>query len=192
MSQAGLFDIDLRTNIADTIATIQAMPDRLRERAIMRGLNRAIDSIATNSSREVRKEYNLKDRDVKAALAKHYASKVTLSGNVTFRGRRVPLILFEARWRPGQPVGASARIRTGGGRTTYKGAFIGTHGYTGAEQVFVRVGKERYPIKILRGISIPLAVRQKAVSVAVQAIAVETFNKNFNQQIKYLTSKTSQ
>lgn len=188
--------ISVRSNIDQVTATIGALPDRLRERAIMRGVNRSVDAVATGSSREIRKIYNLRDKDIKAALAKHYASKVTLRGDVTFRGRRINLILFDARWRPGQAVGATAKIFAGGRRVPYRGAFIAAAtsnnahggGSAGQQQVYARVGKARTPIKVLRGISIPLTLRNQAIEKAVKTVARDTFEKNFRQQIKFLTS----
>lgn len=187
--------VDVRSNIGDVVATIRALPDRLKDRAIMRSINRAVDAIATESSAQIREVYNLKHRAVLDALTKHKASRVTLTGDVTFKGRRVPLIEFEARWRRGQPVGATAKIFAGGQRVPYRGAFIAAArsnnptggGSAGMMQVWVRVGKDRYPIRVLRGISIPLTVRNKAVSEAITKVASETFKKNFSQQIQYLT-----
>jgi len=188
--------IDVRSNIGEVVATIQALPDRLKDRAILRSINRAVDSVATESSAQIRAVYNLKHRAILAALTKHKASRGTLAGDVTFKGRRVPLIEFEARWRQRQPVGATAKIFVGGSRVPYRGAFIAAAtsnnprggGSAGMNQVWVRVGKDRYPIRVLRGISIPLTLRNKVVIEAVRKVASDTFTKNFTQQIKYLTS----
>lgn len=188
--------IDVRSNIDEIVATIGALPDRLKERAIMRSINRAVDSTATESSRIIRQVYNLRHSAILAALTKEKASKITLTGNVTFKGRRVPLIEFQARWRQGQPIGATAKIFVGGSRAAYKGAFIAAArrnnptggGSAGMEQVYVRVGRARYPIRVLRGISIPLTLRNKVVIEAVRKVASDTFTRNFMQQIKYLTS----
>ena len=188
--------IDVRSNIDQVTATIRALPDRLKERAIMRSINRAVDSVATESSRIIRQTYNLKHAAILKALTKHKASKITLTGDVTFKGRRVPLIEFEARWRQGQAIGATAKIFVGGRRTTYKGAFIAAStsnnarggGSAGMNQVYVRVGRGRYPIRTLRGISIPLTLRNKVVIEAVRKVASDTFTKSFSQQIKYLTT----
>src|SRR6266511_3985700 len=93
--------IDVRSNIDQVTATIRALPDRLKERAIVRSINRAVDAVATESSREIRKIYNLKHSAVLKALTKKKATKVTLTGDVTFKGRRVPLIEFGATWKQG-------------------------------------------------------------------------------------------
>lgn len=187
--------IDVRSNINEVVATIRALPDRLKERAIVRSINRSVDAIATESSSQIREVYNLKHRAILAALTKHKASKVTLTGDVTFKGRRVPLIEFQAHWHQGQPVGATAKIFVGGQRVPYRGAFIAAArsnnarggGSAGIDQVWIRVGRDRYPIRVLRGISIPLTVRNKAISAAIRKTAVQTFTKNFYQQIRYLT-----
>ncbi len=187
--------IDVRSNIDQVTATIGALSDRLKERAIMRSINRAVDSTATESSRIIRQTYNLRHSAILAALTKHKASRVGLTGDVTFKGGRVPLIEFQAQWRQGQPVGASAKIFVGGSRIAYRGAFIAAAtrnnptggGSAGILQVYKRVGRERYPIRVLRGISIPLTMRNKVVIEAVRKVASDTFTKNFSQQIKHLT-----
>ena len=188
--------IDVRSNIDQVVATIAAPPGRLKERAIMRSVNRAVDATATESSRIIRQTYNLRHSAILAALTKHQASRVSLMGDVIFKGGRVPLIEFQARWRQGQPVGATAKIFVGGSRASYRGAFIAAAtrnnpaggGSAGQLQVYKRVGKKRYPIRVLRGISIPLTMRNKVVIDAVSKVASDTFTKNFSQQIKYLTT----
>lgn len=193
--------IDVRSNIDQVVAAIGALPDRLRERAIMRSINRAVDAVATESSREIRKVYNLKHSAILKALTKTKASRITLTGDVTFKGRRVPLIEFQAQWRQGQPVGATAKIFVGGRRAAYRGAFIAAAkrnnarggGSMGMLQVYVRSDRakaahDRYPIRVLRGISIPLTLRNKAVIQAIRKVASDAFTKNFTQQIKHLTS----
>jgi len=188
--------IDVRSNIDQVTATIRALPDRIKDRAILRSINRAVDAIATESSTQIRKVYNLKHRAILAALTKHKASRVTLRGDVTFKGRRVPLIEFDARWRQGQPVGATAKIFVGGQRVPYRGSFIAAAtrnnyrggGSAGMMQVFKRVGKNPYPIRTLKGISIPLTLRNKAVSDAIRKVASDAFTKTFSQQVKYLTT----
>jgi len=187
--------IDVRSNVDQVTATIRALPDRMKDRAILRSINRAVDAIATESSTQIRKVYNLKHRAVLAALTKHKASRVTLTGDVTFKGRRVPLIEFDARWRQGQSIGATAKIFVGGKRVPYRGTFIAAAtsnnasggGSAGMMQVFKRVGKNRYPIRTLKGISIPLTLRNKAVSDAIRKVASDAFTKTFSQQVKYLT-----
>ena len=63
----------------------------------------------------------------------------------------------------------SPKVLRAGPRVAYKGAFIAKHGSIGRLQVMVRVGKDQYPIKTLRAISIPVTLRNKAVRAALQA-----------------------
>src|SRR5258708_28402924 len=116
--------IDVRSNIDQVTATIGALSDRLKERAIMRSINRAVDSTATESSRIIRQTYNLRHSAILAALTKHKASRVRLTGDVTFKGGRVPLIEFHAQWRPGQPVRASATIFVSVAPIAYRRPFV--------------------------------------------------------------------
>src|SRR5258708_2716024 len=102
--------IDVRSNIDQVTATIGALSDRLKERAIMRSINRAVDSTATESSRIIRQTYNLRHSAILAALTKHKASRVGLTGDLTFKSRRAPRTEIHGHWRHGHPVGESARV----------------------------------------------------------------------------------
>jgi hypothetical protein len=53
--------------------------------------------------------------------------------------------------------------------------------------VWRRTGRDRYPIRNLRSISIPQAFGNKAVLAALEIHATETFNKNLQQQLRYLS-----
>lgn len=176
--------LDVRSNIASVLADFRAERENINT-ATLRGLNRAVDSAATESSREIRKVYNLKDRVVKAAMRKFRASKNRLFAQLRIEGARIGLIDFEARWRPGQPVGATVKIKVKGGRRAIAGAFIGK-APRGGMGVFQRVGKRRYPLRYLSSISVPEAFSNDTVVKAVQEIAVVAFDKAFEQQIVYL------
>lgn len=185
-----MIGIEVRDNIRDVVAELGALPGRLKDRATVRAINRAVDAVATVSNREIRKVYNLKARAVAAAMSKSRASTAQVSprGVVTMSGKRIGLIEFDAR-QTRRMAGTSVRIKLAGGRKTIRHAFIATNSHTGYKGVFVREGKDRYPIRNLRSISLPRAFRNQAVIDACRAIASETFTKNFAQQIRYLGNR---
>lgn len=176
--------IDVRSDIDRVVAEFRAQSSQV-ETATYRALNRTLDKAATQSSREIRKVYNLRDRDVKKAFVKMRAGPGRLYAVLRIEGRRIALLDFDARWRPGQKGGATVRVLVAGGRKVVPGAFIAV-GRGGNRQVFRRAGRERLPIIGLRSVSIPQAFSNKTVVGAVQTLSQAEFVKNFEQQITFL------
>ncbi len=179
--------IDVRTDVKRAVAEFSAMASDIKDKATYRALNRALDKVATETGREVRKIYNVKASAVRNALRKTKATSKSLSARMLVEGARLGLIEFDARWRRGMPIGASVKIKVAGGRKNVQGAFIATNRHTGYTGVFRRTGRTRMPIRNLRSISIPQAIMNKLVLAALETVAVETFNKNFEQQVRYLS-----
>lgn len=189
--------LEVKSNLDRVVAEFRQDRDEILDKATYRALNRALDKSATETSREIRKVYNVRDRAVKAALTKQRASSKRLWARLVIQGARLGLIEFDASWSR-KKSGASVRIKVGGGRLTVRGSFIAARRWrswqNGQEQVsqgvFKRVGKARYPIHYLRSISIPQAFAQRAVLAAIERLAVEAFDKNLEQQVRYLRGIT--
>jgi hypothetical protein len=178
-----MIQLDMRSNIASVMRQHEADTRQIAI-ATYRALNRATDKAATETSREIRKVYNVRHRAVMAALRKLRAGRSNLRAQMHIEGFRIPLIEFDAHWRPGQRVGATARIKVGGARTTIPGAFIaqGRHG----PAVFKRKGKARGPIYELLSVSVPQAFLNKRVLGSVNQHANEMFLKTLIQQLRFL------
>ena len=185
-----MIGVSVRDNVREVMAEFALLPGRIKDKATVRAVNRAVDAVATVGNRKIREVYNLRARAVAAAMTKTKAStaQVTPYGAVTMTGKRIGLIEFDARQTRRMP-GTSVRIKVAGGRKTVRHAFIATNSHTGYRGVFVRQGKERYPIVNLRSISLPRAFRNKIVIEACRQVASETFTKNFRQQLAYLGSR---
>lgn len=187
--------VRVNSNIAEILGEYRSDVAAVRT-ATYRALNRAIDKTATETSREIRKVYFLKDAAIKRTLTKIRAGPRTLTARLELSGKRVALIEFDARQNK---LGVSVRIKRLEGRKTVKGAFIATRRWKswqdGAEHsdrgVFRRVGRERLPIKYLRSLSIPQAFSNDKVVEAIRRIAIVTFEKNFEQQMNFLTRSRS-
>lgn len=187
--------VDVRSNIDRTIAEFRAFRGDV-DKATYRALNRALDKVATETVREIRKEYNVRAGAIRAALRnRERARKGRLYARLVVEGVKLNLIDFAARWTPRTPVGASVKIRVKGPRQAIRGAFIAAAttnnarggGSMGMRQVYKRVGLARLPIKVLKALSVPQAFANKAVLAALEKAAMETFEKNFAQQIRYLS-----
>ncbi len=178
--------VSVRSDMKRMVAEF-ALERKKANKATMRALNRALDKVATETGREIRKTYNVKAGAIRKALSKRRASGSNLSARMIVEGVRLGLIEFDARWTRKMPIGATVRIKVAGGRKPVRGAFIASNTATGYRGVWRRVGRERYPIRNLRSISIPQAFSNKAVVAALEKHAAETFNKNLLQQLRYLT-----
>lgn len=178
----------MQSNIDGVMAQFSALSDGIRDKATLRAINRAVDAVATQANREIRKVYRIKARDIAKAINKKRAHRgqAVLRGEVTFKGRRLNLYDFAARQTK---RGASVQVLVNGPRKVLPGTFIATNSHTGFRGLFRRVGKARYPIVNLRAIAIPQTVTNKQVSEAIRAVANETFIKNFRQQLQYLGQK---
>src|ERR1051325_54155 len=106
---AGGVRVDVRTNIDRAFTVLQDISTK----ATYRALNRAQDKVATETGREIRKRYNVKQRAIAAALKKQRASSHMRLARLVVEGVRLGLIEFDARWRPGQKVGATVKVLTG-------------------------------------------------------------------------------
>jgi hypothetical protein len=114
--------------------------------AIARAINHTLAKAKTAASREIRQEYNVKAKELKAGLSINKTSRTFTEGMLIATGRPLPLIAFGARQNFTYVRGAhGSRKLKGGGvsvdvmgqRKIIKGAFIATmdSGHTG---VFAR------------------------------------------------------
>jgi hypothetical protein len=189
----------VRHDVRRAIIEAQKLREDVSEKAIYRALNRALDKVATETGREIRKVYNVKQRAIMAALRKHRANRKRLTARLVVEGVRLGLIEFAARavnpWNVAGRRhrrlggGVSVQIKVAVGRKIVKGAFIAARGggSEGMRQVWRRAGFDRLPILTLRSISVPQAFANQAVLAALRTVARDTFNTNFAQQIRFLT-----
>lgn len=186
--------IDVRSDIRRAVVEMRGLRDDVENKATYRALNRALDKVATETGREIRKVYNVKQRAIRNALRKQRANSRFLFARLLVEGVRLGLIEFDARWSRRQP-GASVRVKVAGGRKVIPHSFIAAAtannyrggGSMGMRQVYVRKGKDRYPLRSLKSLSVPQAFANQAVLEALERVSVETFNKNFQQQVRFLT-----
>jgi hypothetical protein len=204
--------IDVRTNVGRTLAGIVTLRSDIKTKATIRALNLSASKVKTEVGREIRKVYNIKLSAINQAtkITKAHAHQVTPRATVKISGSTIGLIEFSARavkpWNvPGRTKrkpggGTSVQVKVGGSRRLVKHAFITTtkSGYRGVfmrESVSgapkARGGTQTYkdPIVNLRSISLPTAVRNKAVMGAVKQVAGTQYEKEFARQLELLGRK---
>jgi hypothetical protein len=178
--------IDVRDNLKGVALRYQRLGTDVRDKALVRALNRTATTVRAEASREIRKQYNLKSRVVKDQIRITRANRATLTAVIQASGRPIPLIEFDARWNR-RMKGASVRVKHE--RKVVRGAFIATMpgGHRG---VFVRKGDRRLPIRQLFSISLPTAFTQKQVTAAIVAAAQARFPVAIEQEMKFALSRT--
>lgn len=158
--------------------------------AIANALNRAINTVAAHVSREVRKEYNIKAKDVKATLRKVRASRANLSAMVSSRGEVVPLDRFKVSPKTVQPK-RKKTIKVAVKKTGLKpllGAFVADiHGI----KVFKRVTKHRLPIQRMFGPSIPQMLGNEEIRNKINREGKEMFERRLDHEINRILGKGS-
>lgn len=131
---------------AEIIADFAAKP-QVVTKAIVRALNRSINSGRTVMVRAIAGDTGLKQADVRAALRMSEASFSRPEASLGASLKRIPLIKFGARGpRPSRGKGGGVTYRLKGGRGRISNAFIARMA-SSHEGVFVRVpgGKRRGP-----------------------------------------------
>jgi hypothetical protein len=165
---------------------LQKIPGQI-PKATAQAMNRTIDHIYTQTSREVRKDYAIKDKDVKSTLRKVKATPGRLGGAVISTGRTLTLY-NHFRVSPANPTsGRKYKIKV----TIRKGSpefiktdpkpFIATA--NNAKQVMKREGRARKPITVLRSLSVPQMISNEKVMNSIQESAQVMLEKRIEHEI---------
>lgn len=161
---------------------IQALGDRA-PLAAARALNRSIASVQTAAVREMAKDLNLAQKDVRKGLEIKRATRQSLLATLTVTSRRIVLLAFGAR-----QTARGVTYNLGRGRRLAAGAFIAQmrSGHVG---VFRRRGRPRLPLtRELRGPSLPRVFTREAIQSARERLAEDLLRKNLAHEVEFLVS----
>lgn len=157
---------------------------------VARSLNRAGRGIPTDASREARKEYNVKAREVKGTFSLFRANSNQLQAGASSKGGPLSLIHFGARPRkPGtrRPKrGVSVQVM--GSRAVIPKTFVAQMpgGGTG---VFWRRGKTRLPIDKRLGPSVPQMLDHENVQPDLEEGVRNRFLKTLDHEVDHFLAK---
>src|SRR6056297_1614618 len=99
-----------------------SLDPKARSQATARALNRTILAVRTAASKQIREQYNVKAKDIKATMHKRTASRLSLEASLTSTGVGMPLYKFKpTQTRKGVRVAVLKRQRK-----NLPGAFIQT------------------------------------------------------------------
>lgn len=156
--------------------------------AVARALNRAIDTVRTQTTRALAAETGLKQAIIRDRLPVQGARPDRLEAVLRVTGKRVPIVAFGAR-----QTRQGVTYRLTGGRGLIPGAFLATMS-SGHAGVFARrpisrsrAGNPRsspgLPIVEQYGPSLPLVVTKQHILEAGQAIGEAAFTKNLTHEL---------
>jgi hypothetical protein len=189
-----LVQVDVRDNVRQVVARMNAWRDDVVQRAIPLALNRCAEMAKTAAAKELAGRYKLKSREIKAAIGVTRATAGRMTATLRIKRKPVPLIAYGAR---ATKDGVSVTIK--GSNKRIKGAFIATMP-SGHRGVFKRVGPQHkkvlrggkaqwsgLPIKELFGPSVGGAYSTQEVQSFMARFIYETFNRRLVHEIQRLT-----
>ena len=181
--------VDVRADMRRILFQLRQTQDAATNKAAARALNRAATTVRAESSREIRKEYNIKAAEIRKEMSIQRATPLRLVSIVKAKGRRLTLHRFNAKQNK---TGVAVTIKKGR-RQTIRSAFI-QPGTAGNPVVFARgkyvggrfvPGKSRYPIAALNTVSVPVMFSQRVIVKALERVAGEAFRKNYLRELRF-------
>ena len=150
--------------------------------AISSGVNKTTTKVKTIISREIRKKYYVKSKDIKRAITNTKSSPRNTFAIIQVSGNPLPLKYFNAKPGRGRATGATVRIKKGSGREVKEGTFIvkkfNSH-------VYKRSTQERFPIKRQFGPSIPAMLGDRTVIQSMISQATQAMPDIFNHELQF-------
>lgn len=175
-----MIELDIKADIKQVERHLTRTQRKHIPKATVRGLNRAITKVRTETRRDLSKRMGLPQKRIKDSFILSKAAPTRLSATLLGVGRPIRLIHFKGTRQTRQGVKSSAY----GVRRLYHGTFITAVGRGGHRGVFKRVGKARLPIRELYGPGVPQSMSEEAVERNMHKTGRLTFVKEFIRQLK--------
>ena len=180
--------VNIKSDMDEISAGVMA-ESRQIVKAASRALNTAARGYKTDAGREMRKRYPmLKLKDLKDLFDLQFASPENLTATIRVTGRALSLIRFlvSSNTQAGQ---GGVWVNVKNGRRFIPHAWVQTlKNKLGDDYqvIFVRVGKGRFPVKVLKTINIPNALNIAQVYDVLESLITERFDKEFSRQVNLI------
>lgn len=155
--------------------------------AAISAVNRTLTHVNTRTKRLVANHYRVKISDVKTTITLHKARKGRLLAFLKSEGRRLTL----GRFKFGNAK-KSVKVKikkTGGPKKVDTSPQAFSQILSGKQQIMKRRGKSRYPVDVLRSISIPQMIDSLDVSEEIQKEANKMLSERIEHEIDYRLKK---
>lgn len=175
-----------RSNVREVRADVEDTRRGARS-ALVAALNVVATTIESVGGEEILTRYRMKPTSVTRAFRLVLATPNTLSIVVSVAGYALSVAGFMARQ---ERTGVSVDIK--GQRKIIRGAFAQTMRSSRGDEyqvVFMRKGKDRYPIKALKTVDVPGAFNRTDVQQIVDERAFSRFQEELSRRIDGVTSR---
>jgi hypothetical protein len=173
--------VELKLNLKGLEELKNSLDGKMLEKIVGRTLGRTTTKYRTVTTKEVRKTYNIKSKDLKNYIKLKRIS--AFERMFIIKGESIGLEYFRARQTKS---GVSISVKRGE-RYRFKHAFMrkDTNGHI---RVFERDGKERMPISRKFSLSVPQMFNDKILKKGLDE-AENTFEKEFEHNLDYYLGK---
>lgn len=193
--------VDVRGSMGRMIAHMERTKRDVRDKAVMRALNRVGEMTITQAARELRDDgYNFKSSEIKAAMWQRRASSSNLATTIKVRRKTKSLMEFNPR-----ETKAGVVVRIHCQAKLIKGAFIAQR-LNGAVGVFIedkhagkiilrrqkqykrgsRGGWHSFPARKLYGPSVGGVMSNERIVKIMTAFMTKKFEERLRHEMKYL------
>ena len=204
-----MIEVRIDSNINRIKLQFGSLVQGIEEKAMVRALNRAGDQSVTAASREIRRVYNISAGFARSQIkVRDRARRGRLFFTIRIFSKRIPLSEFKPRQTRS---GVTFSVKKGSRKlipraflATMKSGHVGVmvRKQSGKGRPIFRFGKGSgkpgrawgepdLPIAELTTLSVPRMFLERTVRSAVSRVAVNSFNRNFEQQLKFLTGKAA-
>jgi hypothetical protein len=163
------------------VQKMQQLPESEIPKAYTAALNRTLDHVYTKTGRYVKDNYRIKASEIKPFMKKHKATFSRRKAWIQIRSQRLTLGRFVSK---GKSKYVKAKVkktskfrRVGGTPPAFKQQINGN------TQVLRRLGKNRYPIEVLRTISPTQMVENLNVAEKIQQEANQMLAKRIEHEV---------
>lgn len=172
-------------NIKNAQKMLEIAPKEVTSAAIA-AINIAATAVNTQASKSIRAKYVIKAKDLNKHIKKYRANRSNLTAKIVGTSDRLLITYFDVKRSKKGPV--RARVLKANSLKAVPGMFFGTtrRGFTG---VLKRIGKARYPLDVPHGPSVPSMFGNDEVMKKLTALADETLQKRFEDEISHRFSK---
>jgi len=142
----------------------------------------------TGSVKDVRKEYNIKAKDLKTHIHINKADRYDMATLIKIESKRLSLSMFAPKIRRirtdnGYREGVSVKVKKRERRKIVKGAFLFDN------TIYMRETKARYPLGVVNTLSIPQMFNEDIINRSKRRFE-ENYPKTFSHNLNYYLSKT--
>jgi hypothetical protein len=180
--------VNIKSDMDEISAGVMA-ESRQIVKAASKALNTAARGYKTDAGREMRKRYPLlRLKDLKDLFEFQFASPESLTVTIRVTGRALSLVRFLAGQVTKKGVGG-VWVNVKNGRKFIPHAWVQTLKNKAGDDyqvIFVREGKGRLPVKVLKTINIPNALQISEVYDSLEKLIYERFDKEFSRQVNLL------